>query len=51
MNGAGDMSTRPPHFLSAHVVITSSTEPYSLMKISLAIFKTEGIVALTIKRR
>ena len=32
-----------------HTVMTSSTESYSLMKIFLTIFKTEGIVALTIK--
>ena len=34
-----------------HIVTTSSTEPYSLMKIFLAVFKIEGIVALTIKER
>ena len=32
-----------------HIVTTSSTEPYSLMKIFLTVFKLEGIVALTIK--
>ena len=32
-----------------HIVTTSSTEPYSLMKIFLTVFKIKGIVALTIK--
>ena len=32
-----------------HIVMTSSTEPYSLMKIFLTVFKIEVIVALTIK--
>ena len=32
-----------------HIVTISSTEPYSLMKIFLMIFKPEGIVALTNK--
>ena len=32
-----------------HIVTTSSTKPYSLMKIFLTVFKIEGIVALTIK--
>ena len=31
------------------VVTTSSTERYSLLKIFLTVFKTDGIVALTIK--
>ena len=34
-----------------HIVTTSSTEPYSLMKIFLTVFQMEGIVALTIKGR
>ena len=32
-----------------HNVKTSSTQPYSLMKIFLMVFKTEGIVALNMK--
>ena len=32
-----------------HIVTTSSTEQYKLMKIFLTVFKIEGIVALTIK--
>ena len=34
-----------------HIVTTSSTELYSLMKIFLTVFKIEGIIALTIKGR
>ena len=34
-----------------HIVTTSSTDPYNLMKIFLTVFKIEGIVALTIKER
>ena len=34
-----------------HIVTTSSTEPYSLMKIFVVVFKIEGIVALTIEGR
>ena len=34
-----------------HTVTTSYTEPYSLMKIFLTVFKTKGTVALTIKGR
>ena len=34
-----------------HIVTTSSTEPYSFMKIFLTEFKIEDIVALTIKGR
>ena len=34
-----------------HIVTTSSTEPYSLMKIFLTVFKNKGIAALTIKGR
>ena len=33
------------------IVMTSSTEPYSFMKIFITVFKIEGIVALTIKGR
>ena len=50
--GGRDMNTRAALFISTrNIVTTSSTEPYSLMKISLLVFKTEGIVALTIKGR
>ena len=38
-------------FYTRHTVITSSTEPYSLVKIFPMVFKIEGIVALTIKGR
>ena len=38
-------------FYTRHIVTNSSTEPYSLMKIFLTVFKIEGIVALTIKGR
>ena len=34
-----------------HIVMPSSTEPYSLMKIFLEVFKIEGTAALTIKGR
>ena len=34
-----------------HIVTTSSTEPYSLMNIFLAVFNIEDIVASTIKGR
>ena len=34
-----------------HIVTTSSTEPYSLIKIFLTELKTEGIVAFKIKGR
>ena len=43
-----DMNTRAAIFYYfRHVVMTSSTKPFSLM----IIFKIEGIVALTIKER
>ena len=43
---------KQPFFLyTRHTVITSSTEPYSLMKIFTMVFKIEGIVALPIKGR
>ena len=32
-----------------HIVITSSTKPYSFMKIILTVFKIESIAAKTIK--
>ena len=48
----GDMNTRATIFLyTRHIVTTSSTVPYTLMKIFLTVFKIEGIVALTIKGR
>ena len=37
-----------PYFIyktSRHIVTTSSTQPYSLMKLFLMVFKIEGIVA------
>ena len=43
-----DMNTRATiFFYTRHIGMTSSTDPYSLMKV----FKIEGIVALTIKGR
>ena len=36
---------------TSNIVMTSSTEPYGLMKIFLTEFKIKGIVALTIKGR
>ena len=47
----GDMNTKPPYFIRKTHCHISSTEPYSLMKIFLTVFKTECIVALTIKGR
>ena len=38
-------------FYTRHIGMTSSTEPYSLMKIFLTVFKIEGIAALTINGR
>ena len=38
-------------FYTRHIVTTSSTEPYSLMKIFPTVIKIEGIVALTIEGR
>ena len=48
--GGGDMNTKPP-LQARHSVTTSSTEPYSLMKICLTVFKIECDVVLTIKGR
>ena len=47
------MNTRAAIFYTqeTNIVMTSSTEPYSLMKIFLTVFKIESIVALTIKGR
>ena len=46
------MNTRAAiFFYTRHIVTTSSTVPYSVMKVFLMVFKTEGIVALTIKGR
>ena len=48
----GGYEHKSRHILnSRNIVTTSSTEPYSLMKIFLTVFKIEGIVALTIKER
>ena len=47
-----DMNTRAAiSFYTRHIGMTSSTEPYSLMKIFLTVFKIGGLVALTIRRR
>ena len=46
-----DMNTRAAIFYTRHIVTTSSTESYSLMKLFLTVFKTERIVAVTIKGR
>ena len=48
----GSYQNKSHHILyTRHIVTTSSTEPYSLMKIFLAVFKIEVIVALSIKER
>ena len=39
----------PIFFYTRHIVTITSTEPYSLMKIFLMVFKIEGIVAVIIK--
>ena len=55
--GGGAEERRYEHMIASHIlytrhiVTTSSTEPYSPMKILLTVFKIEGIVALTIKGR
>ena len=58
MGGGGGGERRYDHnshhiLYTRHIVMTSSssTEPYSLMKIFKTVFKIEGIVALTIKGR
>ena len=52
-SGWGDMNEHNSRhiFYTRHIVTTSSTEPYSFMKIFLTVFKIEGTVALTIKGR
>ena len=46
------MNTKRRHIVyTRHIAMTSSTEPYRLMKIFITIFKIEVIVALTIKGR
>ena len=48
--GGGGYKHKSRHiFHTRHIVMTCSTEPYSLMKIFPSVFKIEGIVALTIK--
>ena len=48
----GGYEQKSRHILyTRHIVTTSSTESYSLMKIFLTVFKIEGIEALTIKER
>ena len=48
----GEYEHESRHILyTRHIITTTSTEPYSLMKIFLTLFKIEGIVALTIKGR
>ena len=54
--GGGGGGGRGYEHKSRHILFhtqdtTSSTKPYSLMKIFLTVFKIEGIVALTIKGR
>ena len=50
--GWGGYEHKSRHILyTRHIVTTSSTELYNLMKIFLTVFKIEGIVALTIKER
>ena len=45
------MNTRAAILLYTRHIGTSSTEPYSLMKIFLMLFKIKVVVALTIKGR
>ena len=49
--GGGERYVHNSHHIlyTRHIVTTSSTEPYSLMKIFLTAFKIECIVALPIK--
>ena len=50
--GGGGYVHKSHHILyTIHIVTTSSTEPYSNMKIFLTVSKKEGIVAFNIKRR
>ena len=50
--GVGIYEHKSHHILyTRHIVAISSTEPYSLIKIFLTVFKIDGIVALTIKGR
>ena len=50
--GCGGHEHKSSHILcTRHIVTTSSTKPYSLMKTFLTVIKIEGIVALTIKGR
>ena len=49
--GGGGYEHKSRHILSTRHIVTTSTEPYSLMKIFLTVFQMEGIVALTIKGR
>ena len=52
IGGGGIYEQKSRHILNTrHIVTTSSTEPYSLMKIYLTVLKKEGLVALTIKGR
>ena len=52
VGGRADMCTKAAiYFYARHIVTTSSTEPYGIMKIFPTVFKIEGIVALTIKGR
>ena len=50
-----DMNTRAAIFYhisyTRHILMTSSIDSYSLMRIFLKVFKIEGIVALTVKGR
>ena len=48
----GGYEHKSHHILyTRHIVTTSPTKPYSLMKIFLTVFKIEGIVALTVTGR
>ena len=54
VGGGVDINTRAKsrHILyTRHIVTTSSTQPYTLMKILLTVYKVEGILALIIKGR
>ena len=50
--GGEDITTRVAiFFYTRHIIMTSFTEPNSLMKVFQTVFKIEGFVALPIKGR
>ena len=52
VGGGEDITTRVAiFFYTRHIIMTSFTEPNSLMKVFQTVFKIEGFVALPIKGR